>query len=118
MNYCLDVLFLLHFLFYCFRIPNIRSRFTLNMADRVPSNVDSSTNTKNDLEPLLQPNIITAFISGLLVANVNKNLLLGFTIGGLAGVYLQQTFPNQFPNVKQYWRELKDKWRDFSNSKR
>ena len=72
--------------------------------------------SKKELEPLLQPNVIAAFLSGVALANFNKNLLLGFTMGGIAGVYLQQTFPSQFPNVKEYWEKLKRQWKNTSSS--
>ena len=68
--------------------------------------------SKKELEPLLQPSVVAAFFSGVVLANFNKNLLLGFTMGGIAGVYLQQTFPSQFPNVKEYWEKLKKQWKN------
>ena len=71
---------------------------------------------KRELEPLLQPSVVTAFLSGVVVANFNKNLLLGFTVGGIVGVYLQQTFPSQFPNVTEYWEKIKKQWKGTSSS--
>ena len=35
--------------------------------------------------------MVTAFIAGIVLANSNKNLLLGYLLGGLTGTYIQQT---------------------------
>ena len=39
--------------------------------------------------------MVTAFIVGIVLANSNKNLLLGYLLGGLTGtyMYIQQTYP-------------------------
>ena len=60
--------------------------------------------------PKLQTNTIGAFVAGIALANFNKNLLLGFVIGTIAGAYTEQTLPGQFPNVRQFWYDLKQKW--------
>ena len=42
--------------------------------------------------------MVTAFIVGIVLANSNKNLLLGYLLGGLTGtyMYIQQTYPYTF----------------------
>lgn len=62
--------------------------------------------------PKLQTSLVGAFVAGVAVANFNKNLLLGFVIGALAGTYVEQTFPGQFPSVRQFWFDIKQKWKD------
>ena len=68
--------------------------------------------TSTELQPILQPTVLTAFIAGIALANFNKNLLMGFILGGLAGAYVQQSYPYQLPNVKTTWYRLKEKWRE------
>ena len=62
--------------------------------------------------PTLQPNVIGAFVAGVVMANFNKNLLLGFVIGALAGSYAEQSLPGQLPDVRRFWFDLKQRWQD------
>ena len=82
----------------------------------------ASSNTNSESEegssqiaerPKLQTNVVTAFVAGVALANFNKNLLLGFVIGALAGVYAEQSLPGQFPSVIRLWSDFKRRWRDF-----
>ena len=72
----------------------------------------ASNNGSNSVaeRPKLQTNTIGAFVAGIALANFNKNLLLGFVIGTIAGAYAEQTLPGQLPNVMQFWYDLKQKW--------
>ena len=72
--------------------------------------VSSKLTTREIQEPLLQPAVVTAFIAGIVLANLNKNLLLGYLLGGLTGTYIQQTYPYHIPNVKDTWSDIKRKW--------
>ena len=66
-------------------------------------------------KPVLEPGVLKAFVAGLVIGNLNKQLMLGFVVGGLLGVYLQQ---NQYdvPNVKDTWKDFIRKW-DSSSKK-
>ena len=48
---------------------------------------------------------IKGFVAGALIGNLNKKLLLGALVGGVAGAYYQQQFGA--PNVKEEF----DKWK-------
>lgn len=64
---------------------------------------------KETLKPVLEPGVLKAFVAGLIVGSLNKQLLLGFFVGGLLGAYLQQ---NRYgvPNVKDTWKDIVQKW--------
>ena len=64
---------------------------------------------ENQLRPMLEPGVIKAFVAGLVVGNLNKGMMMGFLIGALGGVYLQQNVAG-VPNVAQSWRELMQRW--------
>lgn len=61
-------------------------------------------------KPLLEPNVIKAFVAGLVLGNVNKRLLLGFLIGAAGGVFVQQSYGAGVPDVKRTWGDLKSRW--------
>jgi hypothetical protein len=75
--------------------------------------IDGSGGTRNggesQMRPMLEPGVIKAFVAGLVVGNLNKGMMMGFLIGALGGVYLQQNIAG-VPNVTQSWRELMKKW--------
>jgi hypothetical protein len=79
---------------------------------------DKSGSRSNDreLQPILQPAVLGAFIAGLALANFNRNLLMGFIVGCLGGTYVEQNYPNQLPNVMEAWNNLKRKWHETRNS--
>ena len=60
-------------------------------------------------KPELQTGVLKAFVAGVVLANLSKNLLLGFVVGGLGGAYLQQNF-SKIPDLKATWRDLKRRW--------
>ena len=64
---------------------------------------------KEALKPVLEPGVVKAFVAGLVVGNLNKQLLLGFFVGGLLGAYLQQNHYD-VPNVKATWRDFLQRW--------
>ena len=70
------------------------------------------TGERKELKKLLTPNVVTAFFAGVLLANFNKNLILGMLVGGMAGVFVEQQCPNQLPNVRESWEDLKRRWRN------
>ena len=84
--------------------------------------MDEDTNSTTDNlssqlpeRPKLQANVLGAFVAGVVLANFNKNLVLGLVIGTLAGAYAEQSLPGQFPNVRQFWYDLKQRWKDGRN---
>lgn len=74
---------------------------------------DGSGGTRNggegQLRPMLEPGVIKAFVAGLVVGNLNKGMMMGFLIGALGGVFLQQNIAG-VPNVTQTWRDLMQRW--------
>lgn len=61
---------------------------------------------------VLSPNVVTAFLAGLLLGNFNINLVLGFLAGGIAATILEQNRPGSLPNVRDVWQGLRSKWRE------
>ena len=68
------------------------------------------------LKPVLEPSVIKAFVAGIIVGSLNKNVLLGFLIGALGGVYVQQNVLG-IPDVVDTWRKLVEKWKSTSGKK-
>ena len=66
-------------------------------------------NDTDTLKPILEPIAIKAFVAGIIVGNLNKGLLLGFTVGALAGVFLQQN-NRGIPDVYKALTNLYDRW--------
>ena len=64
---------------------------------------------ESQLRPMLEPGVIKAFVAGLVVGNLNKGMMMGFLIGALGGVFLQQNIAG-VPNVTQTWRDLMRRW--------
>ncbi len=83
------------------------------MADDRPEGTRESIMSEQEnrrLKPVLEPGVIKAFVAGILVGNVNKGVLLGFAIGALAGMYVQQNFPGDVPDIVQSWKDLRQRW--------
>lgn len=70
---------------------------------------DNIRRTQSELRPVLEPAVLKAFVVGLVVGNLNKGLVLGFLLGAVGGVYIQQNF-TQIPDVKAAWQDLKSRW--------
>ena len=49
--------------------------------------------------------MVKGFIAGIVFSHLNKNLILGFLLGGLAGVYAQQNFSG-LPDVAETFRDF------------
>ena len=64
----------------------------------------------NQLKPMLEPGIIKAFVAGLVVGNLNKGMMIGFLVGALGGIYIQQNIVG-VPNVTKTWRDLMERWK-------
>lgn len=62
------------------------------------------------LRPVLEPGVLKAFVAGLVVGNLNKGLVLGFFLGVMGGVYIQQNF-TRVPDVRGVWMDLKTRWK-------
>lgn len=75
---------------------------------------DESTGTKgtqdNQLKPMLEPGVIKAFVAGMVVGNLNKGMMMGFLVGALGGIYIQQNIAG-VPNVTKTWRDLMERWK-------
>ena len=64
----------------------------------------------SQLKPMLEPGVIKAFAAGLIVGNLNKSMMMGFLVGALGGVYIQQNIAG-VPNVTTTWRDFVDRWK-------
>ena len=84
-----------------------------NSSDRGTFGVDGNKESmhQNQLRPMLEPGVIKAFVAGLIVGNLNKGMMLGFLIGALGGVYVQQNIAG-VPNVTETWRNLVQRWKN------
>ena len=65
---------------------------------------------ERELKPVLEAGVLKAFVAGLIVGNLNKGLILGFMLGTMGGVYIQQNFA-QIPDVRTVWSDLKGRWK-------
>ena len=65
---------------------------------------------ERELRPVLQPGVLKAFVVGLVVGNLNKGLVVGFFLGVMGGVYIQQNFAH-VPDVRGAWMDLKNRWK-------
>lgn len=54
---------------------------------------------------LLDPASIKAFLAGVVVSHLSKNMVLGLIVGTLSGIFVQQNYPN-VPNVKNSWKDF------------
>lgn len=71
---------------------------------------ESGRNNERELRPVLEPGVLKAFVAGLVMGNLNKGLVLGFILGAMGGVYVQQNFVN-IPDVRAAWLDLKNRWK-------
>lgn len=76
------------------------------MSDQGGQNNDG----ERELRPVLEPGVLKAFVAGLVMGNLNKGLVLGFILGTMGGVYIQQNFVN-IPDVRAAWVDLKNRWK-------
>lgn len=81
------------------------------MADDSQKYNSENTRERRELKKALTPNVVTAFFAGVLLANFNRNLILGVLVGGVAGVFVEQQYHNQVPNVREAWEDVKRRWR-------
>ena len=59
--------------------------------------------------------VAKAFLAGVLVAHLSKNLVLGFIIGSASGVYCQQNYSN-IPDVTRTWQDFLKRFRSSKSS--
>ena len=82
------------------------------MSERPGSSGGEQEARTQPLKPVLEPGVIKAFVAGIVVGNLNKGMLLGFMLGALGGVYVQQTMGA--PDIAVSWRKLVEKWQSTS----
>ena len=70
----------------------------------------NSQESQLQLRPMLDPGMIKAFVAGLVVGNLNKGMMMGFLVGALGGIYIQQNIAG-VPNVMATWRDFMDRWK-------
>ncbi len=70
---------------------------------------DKGKKNERDLRPMVNPRVIQAFVTGLVIGNLNKAMLLGFTIGALGGAFVQQNYPG-VPDVVNTWKDVMRRW--------
>lgn len=72
--------------------------------------MDGEGSGKNErVRTVVAPATIKAFLAGLVLGNINKRLLLGFTLGVIGGVFVQQNFGG-VPDVAITWKDLMKRW--------
>lgn len=76
--------------------------------------MDEEEGKRRELKPVVNPRVIQAFVAGLIIGNLNKALLLGFTIGAIGGAFIQQNFPG-VPDVVNTWKDLTKRWNGSNN---
>ena len=82
-------------------------------AIRAWSGAGKMSEDRRQLKSVLSPNVVTAFLAGLLMGNLNKNLVLGFLVGGIAAtIFEQNRRTGNLPNVCDVWQNLRSKWRE------
>ena len=62
-------------------------------------------------KPILDTSVLKAFVAGIIAGNLNKGLVLGFAIGAVGGVYVQQNLSG-VPDVRETWRRLVQRWKE------
>ena len=72
---------------------------------------ESGNTGAEELKPIIDTANIKAFIAGVVVGNISKGLTLGFAIGAVAGVLLQQN-NSDIPDVKDIWTGLINRWKE------
>ena len=72
--------------------------------------MDEPETSSNNKRTVVEPATVKAFIAGLLIGNLNKAVLLGFTIGTLGGIFIQQNVAG-VPNITQTWKDLLHRWK-------
>ena len=69
---------------------------------------DSSSSDARTKRPIAE-GFLKGFITGVVVASVNKFAILGFTVGTIAGIFYEQNYPT--PDVGEkasfYWTEIR-----------
>ena len=70
-------------------------------------------NRPGDVEkkPILDTSVLKAFVAGVIAGNLNKGLVLGFALGAVGGVYVQQNLSG-VPDVRETWRALVQRWKE------
>lgn len=86
-----------------------RRRGTLSRT-RLTDGDDRSTGQDDKKKLTVGLPMVKAFFAGVVVSHLNKNLILGFVLGGLVGVYAQQNFSG-VPDVAETWRDFKRRFR-------
>lgn len=85
-----------------------------NGDDKRTFGVDRTNGNTNVQEgqpkPMLEPGILKAFAAGLIVGNLNKAMMMGFLVGSLGGIFIQQNVSG-VPNVTKAWRDLMQRWK-------
>ena len=77
--------------------------------DSGSNGVSTDTATDQRVKPIIEAATLKAFVAGLVIGNLNKGVLLGFTIGILGGVYVQQNIAG-VPDVTNTWKDLMKRW--------
>lgn len=62
------------------------------------------------LKTVVAPATIKAFVAGLVIGNINKSLLLGFTLGVIGGVFVQQNYSGAVPDVVNTCKDFIKRW--------
>ena len=71
-------------------------------------NENSDMPTSQQMEKkktVFDPLVLKAFLAGVVLSHLSKNLVLGLAVGALSGVYIQQNYSG-VPHVASTWKEF------------
>ena len=66
---------------------------------------------------LFDPTVIKAFLAGVVISHLSKNLLVGVLVGTLSGIYVQQNVSG-VPSVTDSWKEFLKRFEDTRSKKK
>lgn len=49
---------------------------------------------------------VKGFLTGFIFANFSRSLLVGFVIGSATGIFIEQSTPETFPDLRSYFKDL------------
>ena len=67
------------------------------------------TGDSGRLKTVIEPSTLKALVAGIVIGNLNKGMLLGFTLGAVGGVFIQQNFAG-VPDLEKSWKDLLHRW--------
>ena len=66
---------------------------------------------------LFDPTVVKAFLAGVVISHLSKNLVVGLLAGTLSGIFVQQNISG-VPNVTESWKEFLKRFEDTRSKKK